>query len=125
MYQKIMNRLDVEILQEAFQAENIDNAVISRIKEVVSVLDKEYGECRNSSDMGGYILFFGDTQTYDKFFSEIIEFYHLDKDLFEYSEHICGTESKDVEWCEKLYLVSSDDSLVFIYPRKIENGNHV
>lgn len=117
MYQRIMNKLDVEILEDALKTESAGEDVIKRMKELVGVLDKEYGGCRGSSDMGGYILFFTEVQTYEKFRARIIEFYHLDNDLYEYSEKIGSTEDGTAEWWEELYLLSSDDSLVLIYPK--------
>ena len=82
MYQRIMNRLDAELLSEDLQRENIDNTVIKRIGELVAILDENYGACRGSADMGGYLLFFPDGMTYEKCYPHIIEFYHL-------KEHSC------------------------------------
>ncbi len=117
MYQRIKNRLDVEIIEESLKPEKIDRAVIKRIGELAAILDREYGASRNSSDMGGYILLFTDAETYRKHISRIMEFYHLEKDLFEYSEQIAGIDDGIVQWQEELYLLSSDDSLVLIYPK--------
>lgn len=113
MYQRIKNRLDMEIIEESLKSNGTDKAVMKRIEELVDILDREYGCCRNSSDMGGYILFFTELQTYEKFVPKIMEFYNLDKDLYEYSELIDATD----EWQEELYLLSSDDALVLIHPK--------
>lgn len=122
MYQRIVNKLDVEILEEELKADNIDSTVINRIRKLVAILDKEYGSYRGSSDMGGYILFFSDVQVYEKSFMKILDFYHLEKDLFEYSECISTGTENSVEWWETMYLLSSDDALVFLYPRKVSLG---
>lgn len=114
MYHRIKNKLDVEIMGDTLQSEKTDRAVMKRVEELVAVLDREYGGCRSSSDMGGYIMLFTEPQTYKRFISRIMEFYHLDKDLYEYSERIGETE----EWQEELYLLSSDDALVLIYPKE-------
>ena len=118
MYQRIMNELDAEMLGEELRTANIDGDVIDRIRELTVILDGEYGSCRGSSDMGGYILFFRDMETYEQSFQKIISFYHLDKGLFEYSDRISHKQGTNVEWWEELYLLSSDDALVFIHPKE-------
>ena len=119
MYHRIMNKLDAEILKMDLNSGSVDEAVWKRIRDIVAILDNEYGENRNSSDMGGYILFFGDVDAYEQTFPKITAFYHLDKDLNEYSECISNKQESCIEWWEELYLLSSDDALVFIYPKKI------
>ena len=117
MYQRIMNKLDAEIVEDALKIDMVSGTVIERIKDLVLILDGEYGSHRSSSDMGGYILLFTEMQSYEKFHARIIEFYHLDKDLYEYSEMIGSAEDGTVQWWEELYLLSSDDALVLIYPK--------
>lgn len=117
MYLRIKNKLDVEIIRDFLESEKVGLAVVSRMDELVSMLDGVYGGCRGSSDMGGYILLFTDAETYRKHISRIIEFYHLEKDLFEYSEQIAGTGKDGSVWKEELYLLSSDDALVLIHPK--------
>lgn len=115
MYLRIKNKMDTEIMREALKAEKLDGAVINRIDKIVGVLDTNYGGCRGSSDMGGYILLFTDRQTYEKNIMKIMDFYHLDKELYEYSNKL-GSEGNDMaEWQEELYLLSSDDALVIIH----------
>lgn len=116
MYLRIKNKMDAEIMREALKAERLDSAVINRIDKIVGVLDTNYGGCRGSSDMGGYIFLFTDRQTYEKNIMKIMDFYHLDKELYEYSNKL-GSEGNDMaEWQEELYLLSSDDALVIIHP---------
>lgn len=118
MYQRIKNRLDAELLSEDLQRANIDKAVIKRIGELVAILDENYGACRSSADMGGYLLFFPDGMTYEKCYPHIMEFYHLNEEWFEYSERINERPDSGIEWWEELYLLSSDDALVLIYPKE-------
>lgn len=117
MYQRIKNRLDVEIIKESSGTEKVDNAVLKRVEGLVEVLDREYGCGRGSGDMGGYVLFFTDPQAYGKYIPKVMEFYHLTEDSAEYSEVISGTENGRGQWKEELYLLSSDDALVLIYPK--------
>lgn len=115
MYLRIKNKMDAEIMREALKAERLDGAVINRIDQIVDELDMNYGGCRGSYDMGGYILLFTDRQTYEKYIIKIMEFYHLDKELYEYSNRLDGGDDI-TEWQEELYLLSSDDALVIIHP---------
>lgn len=117
MYYRIKNKLDMEIIRDFLESEKVSLEVVSRMDELVSMLDGVYGGCRGSFDMGGYILLFTDTETYRRHISKIMEFYHLKKDLFEYSEQIAGMDDSMVGWQEELFLLSSDDSLVLIYPK--------
>ena len=103
MYQRIKNKLDMEIIKDFLESEQTDQNVLRRMEELTDILDGAYGGSRGAFDMGGYILFFGDIQTYEKHISKIMECYHLDRDL-----------------AEELYLLSSDDSLVLIYPEAAE-----
>lgn len=116
MYQRIKNKMDAEIIRENLKAERMNEAVMNRIDKIVDVLDMEYGGCRGSSDMGGYILLFTDVQTYENNIARIMEFYHLDKDLYEYSNQLNGEGDDTAQWKEELYLMSSDDALVMIHP---------
>lgn len=118
MYQRIMNRLDAELLAEELQGKDKDSVVIKRMRELAGILDDRYGVVRGSADMGGYILFFPDSKTYGKCYPHITEFYHLQEELFEYSQRINGKSASGVEWWEELYLLSSDDALVLIHPKK-------
>lgn len=120
MYQRIKNKLDMEIIRDFLESEQTDQKVVRRMEELTDILDGAYGGSRGAFDMGGYILFFGDMQTYENHISKLMEFYHLDKDLSEYSRQIEGTADSAILWREELYLLSSDDSIVLIYPEATE-----
>lgn len=117
MYHRIMNKLDAEMFSEELQEKKVDRIVIERIRELAGMLDDRYGICRGFADMGGYILFFHDSRDYGKCVPHILQFYHMDRELFEYSEPINGDSVSGVEWWEELYLLSSDDALVLIHPK--------
>lgn len=117
MYQRVMNRLDAEIFAEELEKQGIEQIVVSRMKEVVATLDDAYGMYRSFKSMGGYILFFKDEVSYKKTFEQIMSFYNLDKELYEYSDCISERQDTGVEWWEELYLLSSEDSLVLIHPK--------
>lgn len=115
MYQRIKNKSDLEIMKKSLKAEKVEDAVLKRIEELVEVLDREYGCCRGSSDMGGYVLLFTDRETYENHISKLLECYHLSETLPEYTERISSTEDGR-KWQEELYLLSSDDALVLVCP---------
>lgn len=115
MYQRLMNKLDVDILENELQGE-INDEVINRIREQIDILDGAYGTLRGTKDMGGYILLFTDKATYENSVDSIMEFYRLEKDLYEYSDCISEDFHSGQKWMEELFLLSSDDALVLIHP---------
>lgn len=119
MYHRISNRLDVKLLEKTMSLAEIPN-VVGRISEIIATLDENYGINRGNGTMGGYVLFFGTSSEYSNLKNDIFEYYKLDEDLYEYSDVIAisGIGKNSVEWVEELYLLSSDDALVFVYPRE-------
>lgn len=118
MYQRIKNRLDAKFLLEEMRAQGKNVFVGDRILELAGVLDDAYGAERKAHDMGGYILYFPDAQTYEDMVVDVWEFYNIEPTMYEYMEYIGESEFNDIQWIEKLFLLSSDDSLVLIYPQK-------
>ena len=119
MYQRIKNRLDAKVLFAEMRTQGKNVFVGERILELVGVLDDAYGARRNSKDMGGYVLYFPDVETYENSIEDISEFYNIEPELYEYIEEIEERKSESIQWIEKLFLLSSDDSLVLIYPQEV------
>lgn len=117
MYQRIKNRLDAKFLLEEMRAQGKNVFVGERIMELTGILDDAYGAKRKAHDMGGYILYFPDAQTYEDTVVDVWEFYNIEPTMYEYMEYIGESESNNIQWVEKLFLLSSDDSLVLIYPQ--------
>lgn len=117
MYQRLMNKLDVDIWANEVQ-DIVDDDVINRVREQINTLDEAYGNHRGIKDMGGYILFFKDKASYDGCIDEIMSFYKLDRELYEYSDCICGGQAGKKKWMEELYMLGSDDALVLIHPKE-------
>ena len=65
MYQRIKNKLDMEIIKDFLESEQTNQNVVRRMEELTDILDGAYDGSRGAFDMGGYILFFGDIQTYE------------------------------------------------------------
>ena len=118
MYQRIKNRLDAKILLEEMRTQGKNVFVGDRILELAGVLDDAYGAKRGAYDMGGYILYFPDAQTYENTVVDVWNFYNIEPRMYEYMEYIGESEFSDIQWIEKLFLLSSDDSLVLIYPQE-------
>ncbi len=119
MYQRIMNNLDLSLLKKELLDKNDDKRFITdRMEELISVLCESYGVDRTSFAMGGYVLYFNTVQEYLDTKKEILDFYKLEDDDHEYEDVIGIDENNKTKWKERLYLLSSDDSLVFIFPEE-------
>lgn len=118
MYYRIKNQLDAEMLAEEFDPKATGSPVMKRIMEIVETLDFAYGAERKSHDMGGYILYFPDVQTYRKSIGKIEEFHKISRDECEYADRIAECRQENAEWIEELYLLTSEDSLVLLYPKE-------
>lgn len=114
MYYILKDMEDAEILSEEIIQEDGAVEVAGRIKEIISMLDSSYGVCRKVYSMGGYVYYFPDSSTYAYLADRLYRLYHINPEDYEYSDIIC--ENNGVEWHEKLFMLSSDDSIVFIYP---------
>ena len=86
MYYRLMNRLDYESLQEDMREDNPLKKVSDRIEEIIDTLDDNYGAQRNSKSMGGYLLLFQSEENYEELKMQILSFYQLDIEDYEYSE---------------------------------------
>lgn len=118
MYYRIFNQLDAEVFTDTI-LEQGQQIIGERLKEIVSILDENYGSHRKSFDMGGFVLFFPTEESYKKLIDKIMEFYHLQNNLCEYEEIIGERAINNVEWHEKLWMLSSDDAITIIYPTEV------
>lgn len=114
MHLRLMNKLDLdgieENIEDILQSPEAMASVWGRVRTAVEILDTAYGEQRSGTDMGGFV--FVATSEQDK--KEVLEFYSLEEELAEYSDTIIRIGS--VTWHEELYLRSSEDAVVIIYP---------
>lgn len=111
---RLMNKLDLDgiggNMEDIFQNPAVVASVWGRVQTAVEILDTTYGGQRSATDMGGFV--FLATLEQDK--KEILDFYSLEEKLAEYSDTIIQTGS--VTWHEELYLRSSEDAVIIIYP---------
>lgn len=123
MYYRIKNQFDAKILaDEITELGSFPHYIADRIIELAKILDDAYGGDRGSYAMGGYVLLFPNEHNYSVYVNQILGFYNLDLEDFEYSE-IVGEKIMDDRkiWKEELYLLGSDDSLVLIHPKEVVN----
>lgn len=115
---RLKTTLDCELLFMEQELTSEQNILKERMLEILETLDDAYGKNRSSHDFGGYILFFPTEDNYKRQIAQILKFYNLDKNLCEYREKIGEKAYSDTEWWEELFLLSSDDSLLLIYPKE-------
>ena len=117
MYYRIKNTIDAQIFAENFSEEK--QVIGNRIKEIADILDGSYGSKRKSSYYGGYVLYFPTQALYNAYTDKILDFYNLDKTMYEYTGIIGGKAINGIMWYEELFLLSSYDSLILIHLVKI------
>ena len=113
MYYRIKNRFEVDILRIELQSTNVPSIVVDRMCEIMDILDYNYGQSRHPNSYGGYLFFFPTAMEYKNLASVILQNYMIDPELYEFDEAL--SESQDMNWRERLYLLSSEDSIVFMY----------
>jgi len=114
MYYRIKNRFEVDLLRNLLLDNNVPSIVLERMYEITDILDSNYGTERSSTAMGGYLLFFPTKEDFINSSPTILENYNVDADLYEYDD-LLSSSADNISWREKLYLLSSDDSLIFMY----------
>ena len=68
--------------------------------------------------MGGYLLYFPTEEDYQSSLNTLAEVYHFDPWIYEFDDSIWEEPKVKCVWKRRLYLLSSDDALVLIYPEK-------
>ena len=119
MYLRIMNQLDLECIREMLERsipdEETRKNITSRLEQIIHTLDEFYFSDRNSFSYGGFVFLITEKHEAEKVREKIIQCYHL-KNKMEYDESICQNEGN--VWKEELFLRSSEDSIVIIYPKE-------
>ena len=117
MYFRIKNGLDASALAEDIRCR--DSLLADRIKEIAEMLDNNYSGQRSSKDWGGYILFFPTKEGYEMQIGKILDYYNLDVSRSEYEEVVGERAIGSMKWHEKLWLLSSEDAIVCIFPEEV------
>ena len=118
MFLRLKNLNDYDAVLEYLQSQISDVNVLQRMREVLQVLDDNYGAERGSTAMGGYIFWFESNKAYQEYCEKMLSAYGLHINAYEYSDEI-GNE-KQRTWTEELYLLGSDDSIVVLRPKEDE-----
>ena len=84
--------------------------VISRIEDIIQILDENYGTERTAEDLGGYIV------VVDKAGIEELKQHQLKGIVPEYIDEIEGTD-----YISALFLCSSDFSIVVICKKELKD----
>lgn len=128
MYYKISNELDFRCiyrwLSESQGKETIERMtpVVDAIFRCVKILEEEYKGNKNPDYRGGYVALIDRAGTKTEYLEEILSYYNLNEDEFEYENLLCTCLSQEhtkVTWMERLYILS-DFQIVLIYP--VEEG---
>ena len=118
MYYRIKNKFEVDLLHPELERNNVPSIIQDRMLEITDVLDSDYGATRSSTAYGGYVLYFPTCDDYSIMAPVILQNYNIDPNLAEYDDLLwSSTAGTELEWHEELFLMSSEDSLVFIFPK--------
>lgn len=121
MYFRLKNSLDADCFIHTFWNDEAHKMLADRLHEIVEMLDEAYGGYRSSVAMGGYVLVFMDAESYKNEIGKIEDYYHINPTHYEYRDVIGEQVQPDGKlYKEDLYLLSSDDSLVCIYPEEVK-----
>lgn len=125
-YFRIMNQLDADMVctdmlgKITGELSGSAKIVSERICQLANILDTNYGADRGAYSMGGYVLYFPDIDSYRTWIDKVYMFYNINPEFAEYEDVVCNVSSDDMVWKEKLFMLSSDDSITIIFPEKKE-----
>lgn len=119
MYYRIFNSFDVENMISTFH--NQDTMVVKRLAELADTMDTNYGASRSQYELGSCIIFFPTKRGYLELFDKILDYYHLDPTMAEYDDVIGDQDIDGIEWHEKLWMLGTEDSVVFVHPKEAQN----
>ena len=118
MYLRLRNLVDIEACAALFEQSH-RMPLYEAIKEDLTLLDDAYGAERRAFDMGGYVLYFPTMHDFSLSEKKLYQAYNLDSEMYESNDIIWKDEETGIAWRRKLFLRSSDDALVLIYPEAI------
>ena len=115
MYLRFKCKPDLEGFSKIFE-EHEKKFLYEKMMEDVEVLDAAYGVGRQSYSMGGYLLYFPTSEDYQTSIDMLAELYHFDPKTYEFDDLLWEEQSMGCAWKRRLYMLSSDDALLMIYP---------
>lgn len=115
MYLRLKNKPDLEGFSVLFE-EHGKKPLYEKMMEDIEALDAAYGVGRQSYSMGGYLLYFPTENDYKTSLNTLAEVYHFDPWIYEFDDLLWEEQSTGYVWKRRLYMLSSDDALLMIYP---------
>ena len=115
MYLRFKNKLDLEGFSRLFE-EHGKKPLYELMKEDIEVLDAAYGEGRPSYFMGGYLFYFPTENDFETSLDALAEVYRFDPWIDEFDDFLWEEPNTGCVWKRRLYILSSDDALLMIYP---------
>ncbi len=116
MYLRLKNKPDLEGFRGFFEEQG-KKFLYDKMMEDIEMLDDAYGVGRQSYSMGGYLLYFPTEEDYKTSLSTLAKVYYFDPWIYEFDDSIWEEQNVGYVWKRRLYLLSSDDALVMIYPK--------
>ena len=117
MYQIIRNEEDLKSWLRSNENSVINThlGVLKATKDAVRCLDAHYGANRDfRAHLGGFMVFlFGDEFETEKHFRNIMEYFKLNADEYEYEDKYLEPK-RSAEVTFRLYLCSSDYSILIV-----------
>lgn len=114
MILKLSDTYDLELLKRQWK-EKIPEIVINTISERVQMMEEAFGTpyLKNGSEFVSIIIITEETQNPEQEVDNIMEYYHLNKELYEYSE-IVGEEIKkgQTNYSETMWIQGNDTPIL-------------
>lgn len=115
MYLRLKNKLDLEGFAGLFR-EHGKMPLYEMMMEDIKVLDTAYEEGRPAYSMGGYLLYFPTAEDFETSLTALVDVYRFDPWIDEYDDLLWEEPDTGYVWKKRLYMLSSDDSLLMFYP---------
>lgn len=130
MYYKVVNKTEIDqVISKLEQGKLLEmedlnredkTALIAALKELgilISILDDNYGiERHPETDLGGFSYVLPTLKDYQSFYGSLMQKHNIDELLFEYQEIV--SSGKTVEFVQAVYQLSSDYSIILVYPKE-------
>lgn len=115
MYLRLKIKPDLEGFSVFFEEQG-KKPLYEMMMEDMEILDNAYGVGRQSYSMGGYLLYFPTEEDYKVSLDSLVAVYGFEPMMYEYEDLLWEEQSTGYTWRRRLYMLSSDDALIFVFP---------
>ena len=122
MYLRFKNKLDLDGFNMLFE-EHGKKPLYELMMEDIEVLDTAYGVGRPAYSMGGYLLYFPTAEDFETSLTALVDEYRFDPWIDEYDDFLWEDLNMGCAWRKRLYILSSDDVLLMVYPMQTDKKN--